>query len=91
MIGKNSSFKLKNIQITQPVRDIHVIYHSAVKITFSLTKHQKRKGYWKLNNSVLKDVDYISGIDETINSTMNTYLKLDSDQLIWESLKVNIK
>ena len=45
MIGKNSSFKLKNTQITKPVQDINVIDHGAVKVTFSLTTHQKGKGY----------------------------------------------
>ena len=91
MIGKHSSIKLKQIEITQPIRDIHIVDHSAIKVTFSFLPHPKGKGYWKLNNSVLKDDEYTKGINDTIDTTVNSYIKLNSHQLIWEILKVNIK
>lgn len=43
MIGKHSSIKLKQIEITQPIRDIHIVDHSAIKVTFSFLPHPKGK------------------------------------------------
>ena len=43
MIGKYLSIKLKQIEITQPVQDIHIVAHSAIKVTFSFLPHPKGK------------------------------------------------
>ena len=36
--------------------------HAAVNVCFKFEKHTKGKSYWKFNNSLLKDPDYITTV-----------------------------
>ena len=56
---------VKEISVTQPVKNSDVCDQKAV---FSLNKPTKGPGYWKLNNSILHDIPYISTISETIEN-----------------------
>ena len=38
-----------------------------------------------------KDVDFQTGLVDTINNTVNSYSDLKSKQLMWEIVKVNIR
>ena len=65
--------------------------HSALKISFRIYLPKKGPGYWKLNNSVLNDKQYLDEIKKAIGKTLQEYQDLKSYQLIWELVKINIK
>ena len=58
---------------------------------FNCNELQQGPGYWKLNNSVLKEQNHIEGINKTIVNTLENFRDMKSNQHIWEILKINIK
>ena len=91
MMSDVSLLEVKNIKITEPIKELGIIDHSAVKATFSLKTQPKGGGYWKLNNSILKDEEFQTGLVETIKNTVSTYSDLRSKQLMWEIVKVSVR
>ena len=47
--------------------------HSGVYIKVKLQDNERGKGYWKFNNSLLKDKDYIQSVKNTIQDTLKLY------------------
>ncbi|MEW8548783.1 MAG: reverse transcriptase domain-containing protein, partial [Candidatus Thiodiazotropha sp.] len=47
--------------------------HSGVLLKLKLEENDRGRGYWKFNNSLLKDTEYIKKIKDTINDVKNTY------------------
>ena len=47
--------------------------HSGILLNLKLTNNERGKGYWKFNNSLLKDQDYIQKVKETIEEVKCTY------------------
>ena len=47
--------------------------HSIVTAQFSLNDLPKGKSYWKFNNSLLKDIDYINMVKGTMNEVIKQY------------------
>ena len=57
---------------------------------------ERGKGYWKFNNSLLKDIDYIKIVKETISDVKQTYSMNETqfsinDQLFLETLLLMIR
>ena len=82
---------VKEISVTQSVKNSNVCDHNAVRAVLSLNKPTKGPGYWKLNNSILHDISYVSTISEIIENANKDFESLKSHQLVWEMLKVRIK
>ena len=82
---------VKEISVTQPVKNSNVCDHNAARAVLSLNKPTKGPGYWKLNNSILQDISYVSTISEIIENANKDFESLKSHQLVWEMLKVRIK
>ena len=61
LFSKELMSLLESVQIIPGYRTDH----SMVKISLNLNKIQTGKGYWKFNNSLLKDNDYITNIKKT--------------------------
>ena len=61
--------------------------HSLVKLSLNLNKIQMGKGYWKFNNSLLKDNEYIRQIKNVIKETIKMYLvdEIDADSICFET------
>ena len=57
--SSNFHFEIKNLAITQPVKNPGVVDHSALKLNFKTDCGEKGLGYWKINNSVLNEPEYI--------------------------------
>lgn len=55
--------------------------HSAILLKLKLQNNERGKGYWKFNNSLLKDKEYIKLVKETINEVKNTYKSKHPDNL----------
>ena len=68
-----------------------MVDHSALKLNFKTDCGEKGPGYWKINNSVLNEPEYIKVINNTIKHTINECKSLNSKQLTWEMVKINIK
>lgn len=47
--------------------------HSAIILKFKFQENERGKGYWKFNNSLLKDKTYIEEIKKTIEEVKATY------------------
>ena len=47
--------------------------HSGVLLKLKLQENERGRGYWKFNNSLLKDTGYIKIVKDTIIDVKNTY------------------
>ena len=47
--------------------------HRPQMITLDYTVFKRGKGYWKLNNSLLNDIEFVNKVKETINCTCSKY------------------
>ena len=66
--------------------------HSIVEITFDITNSQKRgRGFFKFNASLLKDVDYVSKINNLIDNYLEVNKDETNDALKWDYLKCEIR
>ena len=66
--------------------------HSAVDINFkSYPKEQHGPSFWKFNNSLLSDQDYITEIRNKIRHWSETYINKNNSQMLWEYLKFKIR
>lgn len=50
--------------------------HNSVEIELKLNNFTKGKGFWKFNNSLLKDREYVKKVKETIKEVKNKYAAL---------------
>lgn len=48
--------------------------HLGIVLKLKLLENERGKGYWKLNNTFLKDELYIEEIKKTIEEVKNTYI-----------------
>ena len=79
--------KVKKCFMTQsPAPD-----HRAVVLDFVLADKERGPGYWKLNNSILSDVEYKQGIQNLYDEIMNEYTGMVSKCLVWEFFKLRVK
>ena len=75
--------------------------HSTISLSIDLHNQPHGRGFWKFNNSLLKDKDYVNKIKKCIIDTVDTYRIDDkdsndekftiNDQLLWETLKLMIR
>ena len=67
--------------------------HSLCNIVLNYQAHPRGPGLWKLNSSLLGEIDYVNKIKSTILETVNQY---ESDEtvdevLLWEMIKLQIR
>ena len=63
--------------------------HTPVVMVLKLVKEMRRTGYWKLNNLLLKNKDYVEEINKIILDVEQNMSKLDP-MVKWEILKNNV-
>lgn len=68
-------------EIFQYLYDCKVVHgyrtdHSGIILNLKLNQNERGRGYWKFNNSLLRDNDYIQLVKKTIEEVKNTY-KID--------------
>ena len=51
--------------------------HSQIALQFDFVKFEKDKSYWKFNNSLLKDQNYVGEIKDLIKFTKLNYVQFD--------------
>ena len=47
--------------------------HNDITLQLKLTENNRGKGYWKFNNSSLKDIAYVNIVKQTIDKVKETY------------------
>lgn len=77
--------------------------HSLVEINILITRNNKGRGFWKFNNSLLKDNEYTNEIRTCIKNTIHKYSRVNvnvepdnerftiNDKLLFEMLKMEIR
>ena len=63
--------------------------HSMLCMTINLDSHARGPGYWKLNTSLLKDREYVEGINKLLDIELSQ--DLDSLKLKWEMIKMAVR
>ena len=64
--------------------------HSLVSIAINLTNQQRGPGYFKFNNSLLTEDNFICKIKEAIDETIQIN-KEANPNILWELIKGNIR
>ena len=57
--------------------------HKAVRLDVLISNRRRGKGYWKMNNSILIDEQYKTGIIALYNDTLDQYSDSVSCILLW--------
>ena len=65
--------------------------HKALTIDLVFNKNKRGEGYWKLNNALLKEQDYVNMINLEIGRIITTYHNCASKQELLELIKVIVK
>ena len=90
-------FFLTSDHIYDSISDLDIIPtihsdHSAITLSFQTINSANRgPGFWKLNNSLLKDKAYIEEIRTLINSFKLQNTEITDKRLYWDFLKYEIK
>jgi len=87
LLTKQLNMKLIHFKTIKPIKGDHMALAVELKPLIS----NRGPGYWKLNNSLLNDVDYITNIQKVVVDTVNEYKSLNSHRLLWEIVKIKIK
>ena len=63
-----------------------------MKLEFFIRESQQRgKGFWKFNNSLLQDRQFINIVKETVQNSVNRYSDLKNYSLLWDVVKCDIR
>ncbi len=65
--------------------------HQLVFADLNMNICDRGPGYWKLNNSMLKDTDFVSMVNGVIEDTVNEYENKINAQILWDLCKAQIK
>ena len=58
--------------------------HSGIELEIDFSKFTRGKGFWKFNNSLLYDPDYLSLVKETIQRVVAQYAIVDDNENFYE-------
>lgn len=64
--------------------------HSAIVIELQLKCQERGPGFWKLNCNLLKDIEYVNMIKQTISDAALDNKGAD-DMLLWDTIKLKIR
>ncbi|KAL9981573.1 hypothetical protein ACROYT_G010292 [Oculina patagonica] len=88
LIAKNLTKHVKSIGITNSIAPDH----KTVFLCLSLPNNSPRgPGFWKFNNTLLKDDSYIFKIRDLIPRLREEYASLKDKRLVWELIKMEIR
>ena len=66
--------------------------HSCVWLDLSsLAKNEKGNGFWKFNNSLINDLDYVNSMKEKIRRWDAQYEEMKDKRVKWELIKFEIR
>ena len=64
-----------------------------ITLQISLHSNKRGRGFWKLNTSLLKDIEYVNRIKLIINRTKEEYANDETvdPSLLWEMVKMKVR
>ena len=65
--------------------------HSLIIIELGLNQNQRGRGFWKLNTSHLRELDYINEVRTSIEETKAEYQDTVNPALYWEMIKLKVR
>ena len=65
--------------------------HKAVCLSFKTDANIRGKGYWKFNNSYLKDQEFLTGVRNLFAEIIHEYNRDVTRGLLWDYIKLRIK
>ena len=65
--------------------------HKAVNVVIDTEFNKRGKGYWKLNNALLNEESYRTGIVDIFKNTTSEYVNENNIHIIWELCKIRFK
>ena len=71
----------------------HKTDHSMISLRLSIHSNHREPGFWKLNTSLLSDIEYVNLVKATIQETVDEY-KSDATvnpALLWEMIKLKVR
>ena len=86
IVSKGCAAKLDNIIYIPGV----MTDHSAMYICLSTSKNERGKGYWKFNNTLLQEPEFITYLNNQIEKEIAAADQMEADQR-WDYLKKKIK
>ncbi|HBI39496.1 MAG TPA: hypothetical protein DDY16_00910, partial [Tenacibaculum sp.] len=81
LVSENSLPFISNTSIDPAI----LTDHSLISMTLDFTKFKRGRGYWKMNNSLLKDQVYIKGVKKIIRATTKQYAAVNMSDEYWEN------
>ena len=87
LISINLASQIKNCDISPGFKSDH----SAISIQLVLNNHQRGRGFWKFNASLLQDENYVTLVRETINNIGETFVDKLNPNVFWDFLKCKIR
>ena len=88
LVSDNMIKTVKSVAVSQSVMSDHKI----VSLSFFSVPNKRGIGYWKINNSILLDINYITQIKQVISDFIVTNAQEDtSPHTLWETLKYIIR
>ena len=88
LVSDNMIKNVKSVVASQSVMSDHKI----VSLSLFIVPNKRGNGYWKINNSILLDVNYITQIKQVISDFIVTNAQEDtSPHTLWETLKCIIR
>ena len=65
--------------------------HSIVNLELNCDKLNRGRGFWKFNNNLLHDIDYVNLIKKTIKECKTNLNQYTDKGLVWELIKLKIR
>ncbi len=65
--------------------------HSILKINLGNEFHNRGKGFWKFNTTLLHDTKYVEKVKTIIKDSEHDYLTMQDRGLAWEMIKFKIR
>ena len=88
LVAKNLTLSVKSTRIYPSIAPDH----DAISISLSLPNLCPRDpGFWKFNNTLLNDEQYVSRVRDTYSQARNYYGHLTDKRLFWEMIKMDIR
>ena len=88
LIAKTFTIKVKTTEIYPSIAPDH----NAIYILLTLShKCPRGPGFWKFNNTLLDDAQYVNMVRNTYVQTRSSYSYLGDKRLFWEMMKMEIR
>ena len=87
LISSKITTKVKRAEIRTSIAPDH----KATFLSFETGEFRRGPGSWKFNNQLLEDDNYIQLITQSLPEVLDKYKDLESKQLLWEMIKMEIR